>query len=200
MSEETIEELQVAPDPENAEVEYALEKEAESATVSEPDIPEESITASLLDINALLLQQQNRSSKIQELRDKTIDMLTPVVMGLKIDVNNKAWSAEDTSKVTSIISEFRALLNDSESSDRSVLNTRIKVKDMETNQKNSISAADFFASIKRYESNQGVVMVDIVDQSANRQRLDKMLDESGDVINESELTIGGNMLPKEEDV
>ena len=188
------------------EIQLALEAESEKlATEDAPeqpvDVSMEEVQASLMDISEIMLKQETRATKTQVLRERLLDNLTPVVMSMKISPNDKGWGVDDSLARTSILSEYRSLLNDMESSDKNLLNSRIKLKDIETAKNNGITAAEFFAQLKLHGQGQnasGTVVVEQPSQAEIESKLNKILDEGNLVISDSELTIGGNQLPREE--
>lgn len=88
------------------------------------------------------------------------------------------------------------LLNDLDKAAKDHVTVKLKQKDTETNAAAGINIAEFLTKIKMTDNISGGTVVQTKDQI--EKALDKQFEERGTVVLDTELEMGGNMLPKEQ--
>ena len=100
-----------------------------------------------------------------------------------------------------LLANYTALLNDIDNSDKNMVSSRLKLKDIETNSKrNETNAAEFLSQMRKLiNEGKGLNNIEITQPTA--EEIDSKMDEvteSNDLkILDTELSMGGTMLPKE---
>ena len=195
MSDE-LNELVIGDEPKNSEV-------SENKNTSNPNevvITEEAVNQSVKTIQEVMFDQERRNSKTQMFREALVDHMTPFILDMELDTKNKSYGASFQDK-SMLLANFTALLNDIDNSDKNMVSSRLKLKDIETNSKrNETNAAEFLSQMRKLiNEGKGLNNIEITQPTA--EEIDSKMDEvteSNDLkILDTELSMGGTMLPKE---
>jgi hypothetical protein len=195
MSDE-LNELVIGDEPKNSEV-------SENKNTSNPNevvITEEAVNQSVKTIQEVMFDQERRNSKTQMLREALVDHMAPFILDMELDTKNKSYGASFQDK-SMLLANFTALLNDIDNSDKNMVSSRLKLKDIETNSKrNETNAAEFLSQMRKLiNEGKGLNNIEITQPTA--EEIDSKMDEvteSNDLkILDTELSMGGTMLPKE---
>ena len=129
----------------------------------------------------------------QIVRQQLLNKILPDV--LNMDLSETAETDPDLFAAKSkLIAEARSLLNDMDSVSNKHVNTKLKQKDSETQASIVFNAADLLNKIKL-----GALVTDgsvVTDKDTVDEIIEKKFEETGSVILDTELEMGGNMLPK----
>lgn len=159
----------------------------------------ESVQASLQTLNDSMLHFDDTTRSTQEIRRALVNKFLPDVMNLDMRVD-RGTDPDLYQGQARFISEMRQLLNDLDSTAKNHVNVKLKRTDMEQQHANSIDPAAILAAIKLNQPLQVNVTTTVPQPSKEEitEKLEKQMQVAGDQILDTELEIGGNQLPVEE--
>ena len=159
----------------------------------------ESVQASLQTLNDSMLHFDDTTRSTQEIRRALVNKFLPDVMNLDMRVD-RGTDPDLYQSQARFISEMRQLLNDLDSTAKNHVNVKLKRTDMEQQHANSIDPAAILAAIKLNQPLQVNVTATVPQPSKEEitEKLEKQMQAAGDQILDTELEIGGNQLPVEE--
>lgn len=159
----------------------------------------ESVQASLQTLNDSMLHFDDTTRSTQEIRRALVNKFLPDVMNLDMRVD-RGTDPDLYQGQARFISEMRQLLNDLDSTAKNHVNVKLKRTDMEQQHANSIDPAAILAAIKLNQPLQVNVTATVPQPSKEEitEKLEKQMQAAGDQILDTELEIGGNQLPVEE--
>lgn len=159
----------------------------------------ESVQASLQTLNDSMLHFDDTTRSTQEIRRALVNKFLPDVMNLDMRVD-RGTDPDLYQGQARFISEMRQLLNDLDSTAKNHVNVKLKRTDMEQQHANSIDPAAILAAIKLNQPLQVNVTTTVPQPSKEEitEKLEKQMQAAGDQILDTELEIGGNQLPVEE--
>ena len=159
----------------------------------------ESVQASLQTLNDSMLHFDDTTRSTQEIRRALVNKFLPDVMNLDMRVG-RGTDPDLYQGQARFISEMRQLLNDLDSTAKNHVNVKLKRTDMEQQHANSIDPAAILAAIKLNQPLQVNVTTTVPQPSKEEitEKLEKQMQAAGDQILDTELEIGGNQLPVEE--
>ena len=170
---------------------------SEEVTQNEP-------TAEAVQENLMSLQDSMRNLdtavlETQEVRRALLNKFLPEVLSLDMKVNAETDPDQYASQ-TRLIEQTRQLLNDIDNSAKNHVAAKLKQKDLDNQAEASINIAELLKEVK---INQGWGNDNLCSPAFKSEELDDLLDEkcdeAGCVVLDTELEMGTNNLPKEED-
>ena len=143
-----------------------------------------------------MLELEAATSNMQDIRKQLIAHIYPSILNMELDPN-KSDDPEMYNAQARMIAEARQLLSDVETAQARLVTTKQKMKDGEVYAKTQqLNAAAFLASIKMTDlPNNGSVTID---PAAISEQIDKRYSDGDFVIPDTELEVGGSMLPKKQ--
>ena len=156
--------------------------------------PEQDYLKSLEDT---MLHLDNSTSTTQSVRNQMLKKLLPVVDNL--DIETGLASDPDLLQAQSrLVSEVRGLLNDIDSSAKSQVSIKLKKSDLDTQKQSSINAAEILSQlrltndliVKQVAGNPALPSKEEIEQHLEKEFASSELD-----IPDTELEVGGSMLP-----
>lgn len=177
---------------EPSEITPASETEEKKCSFTLPE--EQDYLKSLEDT---MLHLDNSTATTQSVRNQMLKKLLPVVDALDIETGLAA-DPDLLQAQSRLVSEVRGLLNDIDSSAKNQVSIKLKKSDLDTQKQSSINAAEILAQLKL--TNDIMIKQIAGDTSAPsqeeiEQHLEKEFASSELDIPDTELEVGGSMLP-----
>ena len=143
-----------------------------------------------------MLELETATSNMQDIRKQLIAHIYPSILSMELDPS-KIDDPEMYHAQARMIAEARQLLSDVESAQARLVTTKQKMKDGEVFAKSQqLNAAAFLARIKMTDlPDNGNITID---PSAITEQIDKRYSDGDFVIPDTELEVGGSMLPKKQ--
>lgn len=144
-----------------------------------------------------MLHLDNSTTTTQSVRNQMLKKLLPVVDNL--DIETGLASDPDLLQAQSrLVSEVRGLLNDIDSSAKSQVSIKLKKSDLDTQKQSSINAAEILSQlrltndliVKQVAGNPALPSKEEIEQHLEKEFASSELD-----IPDTELEVGGSMLP-----
>ena len=124
------------------------------------------------------------------------EALASKLVEIASDIDLNEHNAEMFQAKLEAINTAKNLLNDLDKAAKDHVTVKLKQKDTETNATAGINIAEFLTKIKMTDNISSGTVVQTKDQI--EKALDKQFEERGTVVLDTELEMGGNMLPKEQ--
>ena len=144
-----------------------------------------------------MLQLDNSTTTTQSVRNQMLKKLLPVVDALDIETGLAA-DPDLLQAQSRLVSEVRGLLNDIDSSAKSQVSIKLKKSDLDTQKQSSINAAEILSQlrltndliVKQVAGNSTLPSKEEIEQHLEKEFASSELD-----IPDTELEVGGSMLP-----
>lgn len=144
-----------------------------------------------------MLGMDNSTTTTQSVRNQMLKKLLPVVDALDMETGLAA-DPDLLQAQSRLLSEVRGLLNDIDSSAKSQVSMKLKKSDLDTQKQSSINAAEILAQL-RLTNDLVIKQVAAKTSQPTKEEIEQHLEEaysSSELdISDTELEVGGSMLP-----
>lgn len=160
-------------------------------------VPKQPETEDDTDLASAMLEMDRTAQITKQMRNQLLAVLTPAVMSADIDIKAKTLNSEAIEAQTKIISEYRALLNDMDSSSKANVSAKLKLEGIRSqNNAANVVAANILSQISNAILTKTGRTIDSDELKNADDEIDSRLSSEHMEILDTEKEMGGHMLPK----